>query len=64
MSLEAVNAFGSPAVPQGTMQIHRQGLQLHPAFESVWRPGATPDNLVDLFIDIDERLFHCLKDKA
>ena len=59
MSLEAVNTLGSPAVPQRTMQIHRQGLKLHPAFETVRRPGATPDNLVDLFIEIDERLFHC-----
>ncbi len=62
MGLETVNTLGSPAVPQRTVQLHRQGLQLHPALESVRRSGAAPDNPVDLFLDIDERLFHWLKE--
>jgi hypothetical protein len=45
---------------QRPVQFHRQGLQLHATFEGVGRLGAPPDDLVDPFLDVDERLFHYL----
>jgi len=40
------------------MQLDRQAQQLHAALDWVRRSGATPNDLVDLILDVDERLFH------
>ena len=46
------------------MQLYRQQLQLHATFVGVRRSNAAPDNFVDLFFEIDQRLFHSTEDKT
>ena len=64
MSFESVNPFRRPAVLQRAVQFHCQGLQLHATLEGVRSLRAPANDLVDSFIDIDERLFHSPESKA
>jgi hypothetical protein len=58
VGFETVNALRRPALLEGTVQLHRQRLQLHAACKRIRRLRSATDEPVDLFLNIDERLFH------
>ncbi len=58
MGFETINALGHPAMFESSMKLHSQLLQLHPGLPSVRRLCPPPDKAVNLFLDVDERLFH------
>ena len=60
MGFETVNAFAGPVVLQRTVQLHRQGLKLHATLEGIRHLGTPSDDLVDPFLDVDERWFHSI----
>jgi len=58
MGFETINALGHPAMFESFVKLCRRLLQLHPCLQAVRRLGAPPDKAVNLFLDVDERLFH------
>lgn len=43
---------------EGLVKLHRRVLQSHPGLPTVGRLRAPPDEAVNLFLDVDEGLFH------
>ena len=43
---------------EALVQLHRRFLQLHARRQTVRRLGAQTDETINLFFDVDERLFH------
>ena len=58
MGFETMNALRQPAMLESFVKFQPRGLHPHSRFQPVRRPGATPDKAVNLFLNIDERLFH------
>ena len=58
MRFETINTFGHPTMFESLVKLRRRFLQLHSRPQAVRRLGATPDEAVNLFLDVDERLFH------
>jgi hypothetical protein len=55
---EAIDAFGRPAMLEGAVKFNRRLLQLHASFQTVGRSGVATDKSVNLFFQVDKRLFH------
>jgi len=53
-----MNALRQPAMLESLVKFQPRGLHPHSGLQPVRRPGATPDKAVNLFLDVDERLFH------
>ena len=49
-----------PSKFESLVKLHRSLLQSHSSLPTVRRFRAPPDEAVNLFLDVDERLFHCL----
>ena len=45
-------------MPESHVKLCRRFLHLHARLQSIRRPGPAPDEAVNLFLNIDERLFH------
>ena len=58
MCFEAMNPLRQPAMLECLVEFQSRGLHLHPGFQAIRRAGALADEAVDLFLDVDERLFH------
>lgn len=58
MGFETMHAFSRPAMLESLVKFQSRRLHLHPRLQSVGRLGATPDEAVNLFLDVDKRLFH------
>ncbi len=58
MGFKTVNTLWRPAMLERGVQLRRQRLQLHAAFEGIRRFRTSPDDLADVFFNIDERQFH------
>ncbi len=58
MGLETINALGHPAMVKCPVQPYCRFLQLHSRPQAVRRARPATDEAVDLFLDVDERLFH------
>jgi hypothetical protein len=43
---------------EGTVKFHSSGLQLHAGLQAVGRFGAPADKSINLFLQVDKRLFH------
>jgi hypothetical protein len=58
VGFETMNAFREPTMLESSMKLQSGSLHLHPRLQPVRRPCATPDEAVNLFLDVNERLFH------
>jgi len=58
VGLEPVNTLGCPPMFKRAVQFDCQGLQLHPAGKGLRRLGPSSDKPINLFLNVDERLFH------
>jgi hypothetical protein len=53
-----MHTFCQPTMFESPVKLQSGSLHLHPRLQSVRRLGATPDEAVNCFLDVDERLFH------
>ena len=61
MRLETVNAFRHPAMLESFVELQSGCLKLHSGFPSVGRLRPAANEAVNIFFDVDERLFHAAK---
>ena len=53
-----MNALGQPPMLECLVKLQPRGLRPHSSFQSVRRSDPPADEAVNLFLDVDERLFH------
>jgi hypothetical protein len=58
VGFETMHTFCQPVVLESPMKLQSGSLHLHPRLQPVGRLRATSDKAVNLFLDVDERLFH------
>ncbi len=58
MGFETINALGHPAMLESLVKLRRRLLQLHSRLQTVRRLCPPADEAVNLFLDVDEGLFH------
>ena len=47
-----------PTVSESPVKLQSRCLHLHSRLQPIWRLRAPPDEAVNCFLDVDERLFH------
>jgi hypothetical protein len=58
MSFETMNTASHPTMIELFMELQPRCLQLHACLPAFGRFCPSADKAVDLFLDVDERLFH------
>ena len=53
-----MNTFREPAMFESLVKFESRRLHPHSSLQSIRRFDAPPDEAVNLFLDVDERLFH------